>query len=343
VADLIGNPALVATHAPAVLRAAGLSGREVADVTRATGGSKKGVYRLRCADGFSAILYVWSDTEDYWPPSAEDDPAGVFVHATGSRLFEACASSLLAAGVRIPHVYLIDRSHSVYPADIALVEDVNGGTIDTLLESDPGSADPEMERLGAMLKPMWQDRHARIGKVGGGSAPDGLTCEQIVLSRAVSHLAGAADRVPRIAAVRTRLGELLRMLADGIEPRTYWTLIHGELAPEHVLRTAAREPVVIDIEGLMYFDVEWEHVFLRLTYGKAYRWLRVDGLDERRMRLYALAMDLSLVEGPLRLLDGGYPDRDIMLEIAGNATGRVLATAEAKPEAAAAATAPPAS
>ena len=78
--------------------------------------------------------------------------------------------------------------------------------------------------------------------------------------------------------------EMLRTLADDIEPRTDWTLIHGELAPDHVLRTAAREPVVIDIEGLMYFDVEWEHVFLRLTYGKAYHWLRIDGLDEQRMR-----------------------------------------------------------
>jgi hypothetical protein len=76
--DTAANLALVTRHAPAVLRAAGLPGHEVTDVTRIPAASKKGVYRLRCAGDFSVILYVWSATEDYWP-AAEDDPAGVFV------------------------------------------------------------------------------------------------------------------------------------------------------------------------------------------------------------------------------------------------------------------------
>jgi hypothetical protein len=45
------------------------------------------------------------------------------------------------------------------------------------------------------------------------------------------------------------------------------------------------------------------------------------------MSLYALALDLSLIDGPLRLLDGGYPDREEMLAIARNAVERVLLAA----------------
>jgi hypothetical protein len=30
-------------------------------------------------------------------------------------------------------------------------------------------------------------------------------------------------------------------------------------------------PVLIDIEGLLWCDVEWEHVFLRLRFGEHYR------------------------------------------------------------------------
>jgi hypothetical protein len=86
--------------------------------------------------------------------------------------------------------------------------------------------------------------------------------------------------------------------------------------------------VVVDIEGAMYFDVEWEHAFLRLRFGRHYESLRVSGLDERRMSLYTLALDLSLIEGPLRLLDGGdYPERELMLAIAAAAVDRVLAAA----------------
>ena len=42
----------------------------------------------------------------------------------------------------------------------------------------------------------------------------------------------------------------------------------------------------------------------------------MSGLDEQRMSMYALALDLSLIEGPLRLLDGDYPERELMLAIA---------------------------
>jgi len=75
-------------------------------------------------------------------------------------------------------------------------------------------------------------------------------------------------------------------------------------------------PVLIDIENLMYFDVEWEHVFLRLRLHADYRLVAADGLDEDRLALYMLTERLSLTVGPLRILDSDYPDRDFMLEIA---------------------------
>ncbi|SFF58195.1 hypothetical protein SAMN05216251_12014 [Actinacidiphila alni] len=91
--------------------------------------------------------------------------------------------------------------------------------------------------------------------------------------------------------------------------------MHGELGPDHVLVDDRGRPVLIDIEGLMYFDVEWEHAFLRIRFADHYPPLRRDGMDEQRLRFYALAMRLSLVAGPLRLLDGDFPDRDFMLGI----------------------------
>ena len=114
-----------------------------------------------------------------------------------------------------------------------------------------------------------------------------------------------------------------------MRPRASYGLIHGELGPDHVSLDDRGQPVVVDIEGAMYFDVEWEHAFLRLRFGRDYEWLRVSGLDQHRLSLYALALDLSLIEGPLRLLDGDYPDREEMLAIAGWAVGRVLRTANA--------------
>lgn len=56
-------------------------------------------------------------------------------------------------------------------------------------------------------------------------------------------------------------------------------------------------------------------MFLRLRFGRHYDALRVPGLDDHRLRLYRLAMHLGLVAGPLRLLDGDYPDPEPMRAI----------------------------
>ena len=328
-------------------------------MTRLAGGSKKGVYRIGCSDGFSAVLYVWSAAEDYWAGGFGADgvvglglvragagvgagaDVGVFAHASGLGLFSASARRLTEAGVRVPRVYLEDGSRAVYPADIALVEDIRGGTLEELAcerrcgraAGDGGSWGRCSGRCGntgpgvwgrlwtsSSLTAMGRRRLARVGAAAVSSA-------EIVLERALRHLDRAADRVPAVAPVGPALDETLRGLAAAVRPRDGYALIHGELGPDHVSIDDLGRPVVVDIEGAMYFDVEWEHAFLRLRFGRHYEWLRVDGLDERRMRLYALALDLSLIEGPLRLLDGDYPERELMLAIASSAVDRVLAAA----------------
>ncbi|MFC7831080.1 hypothetical protein [Streptomyces sp. NPDC057375] len=108
----------------------------------------------------------------------------------------------------------------------------------------------------------------------------------------------------------------LQELATRVAPRTQHGLIHGELGPDRVLVDDSGHPVLIDIEGLMFFDVEWEHVVLQLRFGDQHSALSRPGLDPARLDLYMLAMRLSLVAGPLRLLDGNFPYRTVMQEIA---------------------------
>ena len=110
-----------------------------------------------------------------------------------------------------------------------------------------------------------------------------------------------------------------------MRPRSEYGLIHGELGPDHVLVDGLGQPVLIDIEGLMFFDAEWEHAFLRIRFGEHYQWLDAGNLDEQRMAFYTLAMRLSLVAGPLRLLDGDFPDRPAMMRIAEHNLQQVLA------------------
>lgn len=298
------------------------AGHRLIGVSRLSGGSKKGVYRLTLDDDSTMIVYIWDDAENYWPSGLADDAghhANPFSHASGMDLFEAAHRRLDALHIRTPRIYLADRSGNHYPADIAVVEDVPGATLEVLLQQDPRSVEVTMARLAGALDVMQRHKGPGFGKVAlidNGGISQGRSCEQVVLHRALGDLAEAASRDIRIASARDRLEDVVRELAAAVRPRSDFGLIHGELGPDHVLVDRHGDPVLIDIEGLMFFDVEWEHAFLRIRFREHYRWLNNGVLDEQRLAFYTLAMRLSLVAGPLRLLDSDFPDRDAMTEIA---------------------------
>ncbi|MFI1562506.1 phosphotransferase family protein [Streptomyces sp. NPDC020490] len=292
--------------------------RVLVDVVRLRGGTKKGVHRLLFDDDSTAVAYVWSADEDYWD-AGPADPHDPFSHATGLALLTAAHERLARAGVRTPRLLYADATHTHLAADAAVVEDVRGGSLEEALRRDPHAADATLRRLAGELAALHARQGPAFGKVAqvdNGGLPKGGSCERVVMDRALHDIEEIADREPRAAAARSQLAHAVRNFAAAVGPRARHTLVHGELGPDHVLVPPDGDPVLIDIEGLMYFDVEWEHVFLRLRFGPHYDPLRVPGLDEDRLRLYRLAMHLSLVAGPLRLLDGDFPDRAPMRAIA---------------------------
>lgn len=302
----------------------------VVAVDRLRGGTKKGVYRVRL-DGTgtsSVIVYSWAEAENFWPGEHEAHPADPFAPASGLATFSAAQRTLAGLGTRVPRIHRVDDSRRRYPADVAVVEDVSGGTLEALFETDHTRAAKALGELAELLQVMHRQpgRHyGRVDLLERGAAVSEVSCERRVLDRALRDLEEAAGRDGRIAAAGTALRDRLRELAGRVRPRAEYGLIHGELGPDHVLIDAEGHPVLIDIEGLMYFDVEWEHVFLRLRFGKHYPALARPGLDPRRLDLYLLAMRLSLVAGPLRLLDGDFPDRAVMRGIAEHNAQEALA------------------
>jgi hypothetical protein len=305
--------------------------RPVTGVQRLRGGSKKGVYRLTLDHTDTVIAYLWHSTEDYWHTGAahSQDPADPFSHASGPHLFTAAHRALTDLGVRVPRLLAHDTTGTHHPGAIALVQDVPGPTLEELLERDPAAAAPVLDRLGAFLRTMHATTHPGFGKVhhlATGGRPHAPSCEQAVLDRALSDLDEAAARDPRLHPHHARLTTALHTLAHRIAPRREHVLIHGELGPDHVLVDTDGTPVLIDIEGMMFFDAEWEHSFLRLRFGQHHPRLRTRTPDPHRTALYDLAMHLSLIAGPLRLLEGDYPDRAFMLAIAEHHLARALQT-----------------
>ena len=308
-------------------------GRRLEAVQRLAGGSRKGVYRLTMDDATTAIAYLWEDTENYWPVAEGDgDLADPFSAGVGVDLFEAAHARLASLGLRVPTVHLIDRDRTHCPADLAIVEDFPGEHLMDRLARDPWAAESTMARLAEALEAMRRHRapsYGRVALIDRGGTSRGTSCEGAALDFALRCLAEAAVREQRIAGARDRLEERLRELAAAVRPRAEYAVVHGELGLDHVMVDPDGNPVLIDIEDLMYFDVEWEHVFMRIRLGSDYERLAVSRLDEDRLALYMLTQRLSLTAGPLRLLDGDFPNRAFMQGIAEHNLNQALALVSA--------------
>lgn len=291
-------------------------GGRLTGLDRLTGGSKKGVYRLTLDDGNTAILYVWAAGENYWPP-APDVPDDPFTDASGAELFAAAHAALTAAGVRVPHLLMLDQDGRHLDADVALVEDAGSVSLESLLGT-PAAAAPLAGLAGALRRMAagTGPHYGKVAEVRRGTATQDRPAEDVVVARALAQLDAAADRDARLAAARDRVAGHVRDLRTAVAPRTRYGLVHGELGPDHVLVTPAGEAVLIDIEGLAWFDVEWEHAFVRMRLEEAHPELEPAGLDPDRLELYRYAQVLSLIEGPLRIATTDFPERDWMLELA---------------------------
>jgi hypothetical protein len=296
------------------------SERKITELTRLAGGTTKGVYRLAMDDGTTAIAYLWEDSENYWPQAPnENDAADPFSSGNSIGLFATAHRLLASLGLRVPQIYLLDRDRAHYPADIAILEDFPGEDLLALRERDPVAAKPTLARLREALAAMRGCQGRAPGKVSfidAGGTPRWPTSEEAVLALGLRCVAEATERDRRIADNRERLKDRLRELAAAVRPRAEYSVVHGELGLDHVLVDADGNPVIIDIEDLMYFDVEWEHAHMQVRLGRDWAaTVGVDDLDEDRLALCTLTQRLFLVAGPMRLLDGDFPDRAFMRSI----------------------------
>lgn len=302
-------------------RAALGSRRRLDRVARLSGGTRKGVYRLTMDDGTTVIAYLWEESEDFWPPTPHDgDPADPFSSCDGADMFEAAHHRLASVGLRVPQIYLLDRDRAYYPADIAILEDFPGEDLLDFYQRDPAAAEPTLALLREGLAAMRNYRGTSPGKVAhvdAGGVSHWPSCEEGALAFARRCLAEAAGRDCRISDAREQLEDRLRELSAAVRPRAEYSVVHGELGLDHVLVDSDGNPVIIDIEDLMYFDVEWEHAHMQIRLGGDWaEAVGVEGLDADRLALYLLTQHLSLTAGPLRLLDSDFPDREFMQGVA---------------------------
>ncbi|ETI68499.1 phosphotransferase [Neobacillus vireti] len=291
--------------------------QKVLTVKQLHGGAQKVVYKVACLDGFTCILYVWDWSKNYVLGRAKNEKAKPIGQSYGAELFEYNFKYLQQLGIRVPNVYYIDRTQSSYSFDFAIVEDVGNIDLSAYIQANPELKPFVLKKLENMLKRIHKHSSEKYGQLNlvDRIEKQSLTCEQIVLNETLKDLDHLVGNVPSIAENKDRLTKVLYKLYGDLSPRRKYGLIHGELGPDHVRVDPEGNPILIDIEGCKFFDIEYEHAFLEFRFGEHYRYIRNDELDPNRMLFYKFHLHISYSSGPIKIIEGGFPDADFIRDI----------------------------
>ncbi|WP_028612057.1 phosphotransferase family protein [Paenibacillus harenae] len=284
------------------------TGYFIENVSKMHGGAQKAVYKVDCTNGFCCVLYVWDLAVNFFQEEVRKNE-DIIERSYGADLFKLNNEYLTQQGIGTPTLYDLNTERNRYPFDYALVEYVAGQKAEAYFhDSNSRVRDQLFQRIGDMLTGMHADVSDAYGKLNL-KASNTEKCHQLQMNNAITQLAYASQYMNRIRENQDRLLDILYKLESRILPRAQYGFIHGELGPDHVLVNNKLEPLLIDIEGAMFFDIEHEHSFLEMRFGDYYRYLKNDALDPNRMLFYRFHHHISLTSGGLKLLHRGFPDK----------------------------------
>ncbi|MCR8844286.1 phosphotransferase [Paenibacillus sp. SC116] len=280
----------------------------VANIENMHGGAQKAVYKVNCMNQFSFVLYVWDITINYFQQEIEKEQRSE--HHYSSQLFVQNYTFLHEVGIRVPYLYYVNQDRLRYSFDFAFVEYIDAQPSDAFFQADRMTQHNIFTKTNDMLAAMHANTSCTYGKLhelGNNNEP----CYASIMKNAQLQLDFAAQHIAHIAEHQTQLLDTLSTLESRIEPRQQYHFIHGELGPNHIFIDQQLEPCLIDIDGAMFFDIEFEHSFMAFRFDKLYPYFKNNALDRNRMLFYKMHHHISYAAGGLKLLHRNFPDRQL--------------------------------
>jgi serine/threonine protein kinase len=266
-------------------------------------GLKKKVYRLnhRNPEG-SSVLVVWHD-HSLLSDGYQDDE--LVANKRSPELFRKNTEFMTANGIPVPEIFRSGKLES--GPEYALVQSIDGGNYGQVLSStDTTSHQHIMERVSIGLQNMHslvRNTHGPLIEITVPTVP----YADLALQKALMALdtLGKYHQLARqgLAGLRRRLEEL----RQGINQRSVYRFIHGNLSPENILIDRQGQPYFIGLENAQFADLEQDYSQLSLRFGSDdWRYFWRQDLDEQRLRFYNLCSSISLASVCTLLLTRGY-------------------------------------
>ncbi|SET05938.1 phosphotransferase [Paenibacillus sp. NFR01] len=280
-----------------------------------SGGAQKLVYQIRCSNGFRFMLYVWDMRLNYFREELEQEEAPGPISGYGGKKFQTVNAYLRKLQVGTPELYHFEAGSRPEEADFAFVEYIDGKEASDFFQADPGIQDQVFGPLAEMLTRMHEQTCAEWGPLDEPPSRPATGCHWPMLTHACRQLEYLSAYRTEFRNHRQGFVHILKDYASKIVPRSSYSFIHAELGPNHVLVDERLRPWLIDIEGALFFDAEYEHSFMEFRFDNYGPYFKNGRLDPVRMAFYKLYHHISYSAGAHRLLQRGYPDAEAIKDI----------------------------
>lgn len=268
------------------------------------GGMSKQVYKITTqADSF--ILYIWR--RPYDNRLTENQTRGIeYLFPDGFKYFVHNSKLLSDLGIRVPYILTAGR-HDEGGFDYAIVECFKGQSMADYMGSG-GNMAAAADKITAVMDRMAAEKRAFYGPPKE-SEPNDISAVQLVFNFTAEELNIASKLDNEVSALRPAVLQLMQKKMSEIDERKTreFSLIHGELTPPHVFMLEDGEIGLIDVEGVKYFDVEFDWAVVDFAYGGTIPLPK--SLDAEKFEFYKLCWKIVNVSAAVDYLvhvDGNH-------------------------------------
>ena len=275
---------------------------------RLLGGAQKHVYKVQCTNNFTFVLYIWHKDTTYF----EDSDDYGFT-SNSAELFEVNSTFMIDNGINTPKLYFMDRTKKEHDFEYAIVEYIDGADLDFIAAEQPDRLKPALESLNSSIKKMHSIIRSQAGTVNNPLV-EPFSCLNYVLDGAQKNIEYLITNFAPAENIQERINECLSLLyessIDDEDDTNGYSFIHYELGPNHVIVSNKNIAYLIDIEGAKFFDLEYEHSWLKFRFDENYKHLANDDSSDSKMEYYMFCHHLGVLAGAHELSMKDFYDMD---------------------------------
>ena len=258
-------------------------------------GYAKRTYRLDFKNQ-SFLLQIWNEPHHRLTRSELNLTDDIFRQGL-ENLFHA-KKILDSLSIRTPRIIHSDASRRFVPYDFAIFEFIAGGNL--FENPNKFNDDRFISELGEMFGRINSMQRAYPGFIVGNGKPYNVI--DAMYKSNVENLEIGTRYNLLLKEKQYEIITELKKVAHAIRERKSYSLIHGDFKPNHFLFDNQGNLVLIDCDGMQYFDVEYEYAQFMVpqfafsncqTFFESYHKNREIEIDKDRLLFYKACHAIS--------------------------------------------------